>query len=444
MQLIRVIAAVLCAVALGAAEKPVQKPKTPPLPPGLQPIYEMALAAPPEFASDALLRLAASPAISDRALQRRLIEQAFQFGSRAHELYQRVSSDPGDTRPALIATALLLKLDALSLQSRAVTAMASVDPQTALTLLSSIPRPSLEPLKCEEPLVPMIGEYYAAVAAVANHAFRDPDDRTQFLGGVISGVASIAEVLPAADMLTSIVTAPPEATILYNSFAAKVASLPADPRTFVAYATRTEQSFQAMLLSARGLGVASEPLDASLNAYLGKQKSPGCGDQKPKSEPFWQSETAKRVFQTGRRLWFRPEGTVVTDADRATPEWARQLTDFLSSLDNWSAGDERSEADYFHQRAFAYEGVLRFAPAGPMRDQVLRTYLGFLTQSNLQQQSPVEWYWHAHAVLNRSADQESRNQIVAAFRQSGNTILVLEAALEGLGTPAGGPKFSLL
>ncbi len=440
MRAARILAAILCAAALRAAEKP----KTPPLPPELQSIYELALAAPAEFASDALLRLAASPAISSRALKQRLIEQAFQLGSRAHEPYQRVSSGAGDTRPGLMAAALQLKLDALSLQSRAVAAMASVDPKTAVRLLSSITRPSLEPSQCEEPLAPMVGEYYTAVGAVAHRAFRDPAERTQFLSGVISGIVSAGEVFSAADMLTSIVAAPPEATILYGTFAAKVASLPPDPRGFEAHAMRIEQSLKAMLVSASQLGIPSDALVASVNEYLARQKGPGCGDRKPKSDPFWQSETAKRVFQRGRALWFRPEGTLVTDAQRATPEWARQLTDYLSTLDNWSAGDERSEADYFHERAFAYEVVLRFAPAGPMRDRVLRAYLGFLTQSNMQQQSPVEWYWHPHAVLDRSTDRESRGQLEAAFRESGNAVLMLEAALEGLGTPAGGPNFSLL
>ena len=79
----RIITSILCAAVLTAAEKP----ETPPLPPDLQSVYELALAAPAEFASDALLRLAASPALSSRALKRRLIEQAFQLGSRAHEPY---------------------------------------------------------------------------------------------------------------------------------------------------------------------------------------------------------------------------------------------------------------------------------------------------------------------------------------------------------------------
>lgn len=444
MQVVRAIAAaIFCAIALGAAEKPVQKPQVPPLPPKLQPVYDLALSAPPEFAADAMLRLAALPAISARPLKRFLIEQAFQLGSRAHEPFAQVSSDTGDTRPALIATSLQLKLDVLSLQSRASAAMASVDRQTALSMLASVPRPAISAVNCEAPLVPMVGEYYSAVSVIAA-AFRDLDERTQFLAGIISGLSSAAEVLPAANMLTGIVKAPQEATILLGSFAAKVASLPADPRTFVAYGDMTGQSFQAMLASARALGVPVEPVESGLNAYLAKQKSPGCGGQKPKRDLFWQSQTAKTIFQTGRSLWMRPEGAIVTDAERATEEWARRLTDFLSSVANWSSGDERSEADYFHERAFAYEGVLQFAPAGALRDQVLRAYVAFLVQSNLQQQSPVEWYWHPYSVLTRAGDQQLRKQVLAAFRESGNPILMLKAALERLGTSAGGPSFSLL
>ena len=98
---------------------------------------------------------------------------------------------------------------------------------------------------------------------------------------------------------------------------------------------------------------------------------------------------------------------------------------------------------FFHQKAFAYEGVLTFAPPGPIRIKVLTAYLSFLDQSNLQQQSPVEWYWHARVLVDRAPDQQARSEVMAAFRESGNVILSLEAALDAL-SPAGKPKFPLL
>jgi hypothetical protein len=300
----------VCAISVLAAEKaePVS------LPPALQSIRGLALASPPEFAADALLRLAASPKVRSATVKRELIQQAFQLAAQAHEPSPRTVTDAGDSREAVISAAASLKLDALTLQSRAVEAMSSLDAKEAAAMLSAIPRPELPP------------------------------------------------------------------------------------------------------------------------------KS---GGQTPKLELLWQSGTAKRIFTSGRSLWIRDDGMIATDAERSTGEWSRRLTDFLSTLEAWSPGDESSEVVYFHEKAFAYEGVLRFAPAGAMRERVLTAYLGFLAQSNLQQQSPVEWYWHPRSVLDRAPDPQSRDEILAAFRDSGNVILQLEAALDTL-TPAGAPKFPLL
>ena len=119
--------------------------KPPALPPNLQPLYELALAAPPEFAADALLRLTTAPGVRNRMLKRTLIEQAFQLAGQAHEPYYRMALDPGDSREAVIAAAAPFKLDALSLQSRAAEAMSRVDAKAALAMFSAIPHPKLPP-----------------------------------------------------------------------------------------------------------------------------------------------------------------------------------------------------------------------------------------------------------------------------------------------------------
>ena len=86
MQLSITSALLICAIAAGAAE--TEKP--PALPPNLQPIYEFALAATPEFAADALLRLTTAPGVRSRALKRTLIEQAFQLAGEAHDALARL------------------------------------------------------------------------------------------------------------------------------------------------------------------------------------------------------------------------------------------------------------------------------------------------------------------------------------------------------------------
>jgi len=127
------------------------------------------------------------------------------------------------------------------------------------------------------------------------------------------------------------------------------------------------------------------------------------------------------------------KNSMITDAERATPEWARQLTDFLSKLETWSPHDEASEADYYHQRAVVYEALVELAPPGPARDLLLQAYVGFVTHSNLQSEAPVEWYWHARSLLDRMrVDPSASAKVLNAYRASGSVILQLQASLDSL------------
>jgi hypothetical protein len=411
------LAAVLFAGGAPAAE--TEKP--PPLPPNLQPVYELALAAPPEFAADALLRLTTAPGVRNRALKRTLIEQAFQLAGQAHEPYYRMALDLGDSREAVIAAAAPFKLDALFLQSRAVEAMSRADAKAALAMFSGVPHPKLPPVPCDQVLVPLVQEYYLAAGAVAA-TIGDANERTRFLSAVISGMTSNVEITPAAGLVGN-------SEILGGAFLSRLSTLPPDPRAYRLLAPEIQSALSLFNQDA-------------VKPYLAKQKAANCGDQKPTLDLLWQSDTAKQIFNNGRSLWIRPDGTIATDADRSTDDWARRTTDFLSTLESWTPSGE-SDVVFFHQKAFAYEGVLTFAPPGPIRIKVLTAYLSFLDQSNLQQQSPVEWYWHARVLVDRAPDQQARSEVMAAFRESGNVILSLEAALDAL-SPAGKPKFPLL
>jgi len=413
------LALALVLVAAGsllAAES--EKPAT--LPAALQPVYNLALSAPPEFAADALLRLTTAPGVRNRAFKRVLIEQAFQVAPEAHEPYYRTANDAGDSREAVIAAAAPFKLDVLSLQSRAVEAMSRVDAKAALAMFLAIPHPKLSPVPCDQALIPLVQEYYQAAGAVAS-TIGDANGRSGFLSAVISGMTSTVEITPAAGLVGN-------SEILGGAFLSRLNALPPDPRAFRLLAPEIESALSAFNKDA-------------VRAYLTKQKGAGC-DQKPKLELLWQSDAAKQIFSSGRSLWIQGDGTIATESERSTDEWARRATDFLSTLESWTPSGE-SDVVFFLEKAFAYEGVLRFAPPGPIRAKVLAAYLSFLSQSSLQQQSPVEWYWHARSLLDRAPDQQGREEVLAAFRESGNVILALEAALDAL-TPAGAPKFPLL
>src|SRR5260370_22863835 len=114
----------ICFLFLAGALLDAQK-----LPEPYQSIVELAHSAPPEFDSDALLRVAESGKVADRNTRRDLVEQAFRLAVSA-KFPARMRGVPGstlDTRSGNLSKAYDLKLDALSLGSRAVNDLLSLD-----------------------------------------------------------------------------------------------------------------------------------------------------------------------------------------------------------------------------------------------------------------------------------------------------------------------------
>ena len=75
---------------------------------------------------------------------------------------------------------------------------------------------------------------------------------------------------------------------------------------------------------------------------------------------------------------------------------------------------------------------MELMPPSPQRDKTLQAYVDFMSNSNLQQQSPVEWFMHAHSMLDRvrSTNTGEPAKLLDAFQSSGNPVLSLYAALE--------------
>jgi hypothetical protein len=107
----------------------------PKLPEPYQSLVELSHSTPPEFAADALLRLAESRKVQDKNALRGLIEEAFRLAAVA-SLPVKMRGLPNlvDTRADRLNEAYALKLDVPSLQSRAVIDMLAVDAPKARQL----------------------------------------------------------------------------------------------------------------------------------------------------------------------------------------------------------------------------------------------------------------------------------------------------------------------
>ena len=429
------VAPVFVLSAMTAAE-------TPKLLEPYQSIVEMAHAAPPEFAADALLRIVESGKIANRDAKLDLIEQAFRLaaGARFSVRMRSVAGAMIDTRSGFLASAYNLKLDALSLESRAVRDMLLLDKPKARELFQQIPQPALAPLTCDDALLYDVSDFYQTLTSVVQGTFlekeRKKEEHVNFLLEYLAHATSPAQLAPLAKVIKTVNVTPEQRDILRNTFNGILESIQPDGRSHSGTLYDLTREI-------------TPDMQASFEKY--KQKSPGCKDDgsvivaatngetpppktgsTPKIERYWQSPEAQRMLEGGKQLRFGAGDKPLADADRATKEWQQQLTDFLSQLGDWTSSQEKSEADYYHQKCVVYQALVELIPPGPQRDKTLEAYVGFISASNLQQESPVEWFFHTQWTLDRVRNTNSGEpgKILDAFQSSGNAVLALYAALE--------------
>ena len=467
------VAAVVWTIA-SAADDPKPRPR---LSPDLEEVFGIAMAAPPEFAAAAMLRL--KTRVPEKELRRELIDMAFHLAAKAQSPVKLLSV-PGtelDTRSGSLAAASRLNMDALSLQSRAIRDMLAVDPARARELFSEITPPAVAPAGCEDTLLADVSPYYEALTAVTQGAFsareQAKSEHIGFAASVLSRVSTVADLAPAFRALTALASNPQQYEIAMGTLTTKLEGISPDSRSFLFFSKYIEAAVQGAADRARQLGVAPDPLIDAYRKFLVTQlRAPRCAasgdskgsilqassstdlfgpavrgdrpaltpdEQKPdriegemKLDRYWQSGGAQRVYAECMKLREGPGGYTLPDATRRSPEWGRQLTDFLSILADWRPGEDVSEADYFHEKATVYEALLELVPGGDQWDRVASNFVDFLKSSNLAQQRPVEWFWPAREAVNRVRPDhpERAVKMLAMYRASGNIVLMLEAMLD--------------
>ncbi len=411
------------------------------LPEPFRSLSDLAGAAPPEFAANALLRMVESGKLADKNARRALVEQAFGFAASAKFTVKMegVQGATTDTLSGSLHQAYALKLDILSLESRAVEDMLPLDPSKARQLFGQIVRPTLAPLTCDDALVYEPSEFYQALTAVVNGAFtpqeKAKDEHLNLLLESLAQATSPSQLVPLSRAIESAGVTSAQRQILWVHFNGLIESMQPDDRLFAA--------------SLSALAALNTPgLQGPLEKY--RQKSHGCEtDAAPQSrsspapqpkarkastpqlDRYWQSVTSQQLLQAGKKLRFASDSQLRSDADRAAPEWQQQLADYLNLIADWTPDQEQSDAVYYHEKCLVYTGLLDLVPPGPQSDRILAEYVDFIGNSGLYQQSPAEWFVEPHSVLDRSQSYPSRHsKVLEAFQGSGNPVLALEVALE--------------
>ncbi len=410
------------------------------LPEPFRSIADLANAAPPEFAADALLRIAESGRLTDKSARKQLIDQAFQLAASAKlpVRMQGVQGTTTDTASGSLSQAYALQLDALSLQSRAVRAMLPLDPSQTRDFFGQMVKPTLAPLTCDDALIYEPSAFYQALSAVVNGAFspqeRAKEQHVNLLLDALGQVASPSQLPPLAGAIESASVTALQRQILWARFSGVLENMQPDDRSFsaslpalsVLSGPGVQGSFEKYRQKSHGCvtDVVALPANSSATAPAPKPTT-------PKLDRYWQSATAQQLLKAGTKLRFASSTQLLSDADRSTPEWQQQLADYLNLIADWTQDQQESDAAFYHEKCIVYTSLLDLVPTGSQSDRILADYVDFISNSSLYQQSPVEWFVEPHTLLDRAQTDRARYaKVLAAYQDSGNPVLMLEVAIE--------------
>ena len=310
------------------------------IPEAYRPLVELSRAAPAEFGADAMLRLVESGRIPDAGARRELVEDAFRLvvSAKAPIRKRVLPGSTYDTSAGALGQAYNLKLDTLSLQSRAVTDMLRVDPKAARKLFQDIAPPVFDALSCDDPFFYDVGDFYQALGAVVNGAFTDEErakeEHVNFLIGYIGQVVNPAQLYPLARVIQGVSVDNAQRDVLWARFNAMLPNLAVDDRSMSALTAETPQGMDFILtaMKQRSAGCKNDVQQQPPGTVLANGAQPKSADATPKLDVWWQSTAAKRMLEDGRKLRYSVEGRVLTAADRSTEEWQQRLAEYLSAL----------------------------------------------------------------------------------------------------------------
>jgi hypothetical protein len=443
----RCVLVMLSALAAFAGDRPVP------------PIVELARAAPPEFFADAIVKLVQAGKIPQSEQQVELLEEAFSVAAGAKES-MRLTGLPGtppDTREIYRSKAGELGLNTLSLQSRIVRELVTLDRAKARELFERIARPKLEPRPCADPLIADVSAYYEAAAVIAQSTFTDREKESelhvQFLAAQLEGAQSPNELAPYAREIQSVGLSTPEWRLLLAGIAAKLQSIPTDYRPFAMYLDALQSELANLIESGRANQIGVDEVVQSFRKYLVKQLTAArCGPdlaigleqvawlQPPPTEDESKPAKRKESFKVAQ-TYFESEdskqiGTALNRLRSAGDDWKHAFSDFLRDFSAWRP--DGSDIDVFHQKATVLRALLEITPRGEDRDRVLNLCVAFLQLSPAERQSPAEWLWEAK-TLAELANLDTP-KLVSQFRNSQSLSLSLYATLNYFGASSGTSK----
>lgn len=430
----------------------------------------------PEVSADLLIRIAQSKLISDKKRKLSLLEEAYQRGSDAQKkLRMKRWTGLVDTPSGYLSAAYDLELDEVSIKTRAVRTMLSLDAARGRELFVQIPRLKLRPLSCSDDLGYELTSFYQTLKEVQQKSFTRKEmsegSGLRFIQPYIADVESPAQIAPVVDLIVDSDLTSSEINVLLSTLVSALKKVQDDPKSFGLSLTSggLANSLQKLIKKSRDNDVDSAPVLNAFKTYFLRELSVQCPDMRVGSEqknplqvefsrvnkwfinsisedelkaqigersnetPFWAAPESRSFLMKIKRLRFGTGHTALTEEERNNDDWQRELRQLLTELGQWSGSGDDTESAVFHEKCNLYDALFSLAPNNSLRTEVLLAFASYLRGSSMQESSHIEWLLHGHNLLKKTQNLgPERLKIINLFNSSTTQALQLYSQLDDL------------
>jgi len=408
-------------------------------------LADLALAAPPELAADALLKLIERGYVEDPKWKRDLLETAWDLAPRAAYAFEIEPAVEASRDAARLSSALAPGLSTAGIQARIISQIAKVDAKAARDMFLQMSRPAAESPDCSVDRYTSHRAYFDALKTASGTFSADEikrGDKAVFLLDGFRSMSNPEDFELSLDMIIN------EQSIsdkdfqeLLTLWSETLAQAHFPDRLF---STRSIESIATPLFyrgEHKQRGVSLETPLRAFRSYLVRHASAErCSESQSRVADEQQVPTVFNRFAAPAPVLRSPLSAipVVSSEDitaqafsgkakiaansaaedkvtemrseytrlrfddkeqRGSPEWNEQALQFLTRLERWSREFGQSNREFFSHQAEWYGALVYATPEGRLRRLFLDSYVKFLAGSPVQRESPPEWAKSVNQLL---------------------------------------------
>jgi hypothetical protein len=435
-----------------------------------------------EYRADIQLKAIEGGKLSNKKLVTETLLQLFDSASLAKFPYKMSIVYAGDEpHEGEIVNALqYLNLDTLSIRTRVVRHLLSVDRDEALQLLQAI---SLEipPTACGSILVPQVSDYYSTLTALGNQELsygqRSRERYLKWVGEQIRGMSSANQLNPMAGALLSLHTSVNEFQQLADAYSLRLGEMRATDREMAIL--QSEGSLASAIrqlatrLQEKSWPVA--PLIGSYKSFLEKSANEQrCSDPPSTWRPADWNKITRDYIQMSHQFGLDSQGHADFVSTRRSADkggaaemeilpdpgelfngleklqqlrksqhssaeplggkeamgWESDLANTLSKIDALDPSRAPCYVCTFSEKASLLLLYLDFTPPGEWKEKVLSRLIQLLANQTAEHDAPIDWLTRMDAVLNMSRKPSSEEvQKLNELERTGKAPNLLPSAL---------------